>query len=210
MFQRKPASARLFATLTFRRSWSTQSYRLKIIASSNTVGWTCLASGARCCITPATNPTVMRGRIHHRALQPLLSSSSKYLPFARARTFKRKYAEAMLSLALERRLSSEDIFALYCNEVYLGQRGAVAVRGVGEAARIYFGKELADLSLGEAATIAGMIQGPARYSPLNHQEAAQQRRNMVLAAMARDVLIDAAQAAGDSERTRWCDCCFQL
>ncbi len=84
------------------------------------------------------------------------------------RTFKRKYAEAMLSLALERRLSKEDIFALYCNEVYLGQRGAVAVRGVAEAARIYFGKDLQDVSLGEAATIAGMIQGPARYSPLHH------------------------------------------
>ena len=43
----------------------------------------------------------------------------------------------MLSVALERRLSKEDIFALYCNEVYLGQRGAVAVRGVSEAARVY-------------------------------------------------------------------------
>jgi penicillin-binding protein 1B len=115
------------------------------------------------------------------------------------RTFRRKYAEAMLSVALERRLSKEDIFALYCNEVYLGQRGAVAVRGVSEAARVYFGKELRDLSLGEAATIAGMIQGPARYSPLNHQEAAQQRRNLVLVAMARDGWIQAEQAAAISK-----------
>jgi penicillin-binding protein 1B len=110
------------------------------------------------------------------------------------RTLRRKYAEAMLSLALEQRLSKEDIFALYCHEVYLGQRGAVAVRGVEEAARIYFGKELKDISLAEAATIAGMIQGPARYSPLHHQEAAQARRNVVLAAMARDGWIDARQA----------------
>ena len=58
------------------------------------------------------------------------------------RTFRRKYAEAMLAFALERRLSKEDIFALYCNEVYLGQRGAVAARGVSQAAIIYFGKEL--------------------------------------------------------------------
>ena len=55
------------------------------------------------------------------------------------RTLRRKYAEAMLSYALERRLSKEDIFALYCNEVYLGQRGAVTVRGVEEASRVYFG-----------------------------------------------------------------------
>src|SRR5574341_547836 len=70
------------------------------------------------------------------------------------RTFRRKYAEAMLAFSLERRLSKEDIFALYCNDVYLGQRSVVAVRGVDQAARVYFGKELKDLSLGEAATIA--------------------------------------------------------
>ena len=111
------------------------------------------------------------------------------------RTFQRKYAEAMLSVALERRLSKPDIFALYCNEVYLGQRGAVAVRGVEEAARIYFGKELKQLSLAEAATVAGMIQGPTRYSPTQHPEAAQARRNLVLEAMARDGWINAEQAA---------------
>ena len=111
------------------------------------------------------------------------------------RTLRRKYAEAMLAFALERRLSKEDIFALYCNEVYLGQRGAVAVRGVEEAARVYFGKELKDTSLGEAATIAGMIQGPMRFSPTQHTEATQARRNVVLDAMARDGWINAEQAA---------------
>ncbi len=111
------------------------------------------------------------------------------------RTLRRKYAEAMLAFALERRLSKQDIFALYCNEIYLGQRGAVAARGVREAAHIYFGKELKDLSLGEAATLAGMIQGPVRYSPVRHAEAAQARRNMVLEAMVRDGWINAAQYA---------------
>jgi penicillin-binding protein 1B len=115
------------------------------------------------------------------------------------RTLQRKYAEAMLSVALERRLSKADIFALYCNEVYLGQRGAVAVRGVEEAARIYFGKELKELSLAEAATVAGMIQGPIRYSPTQHAEAAQARRKLVLEAMARDGWIDAEQAAATSK-----------
>jgi penicillin-binding protein 1B len=109
------------------------------------------------------------------------------------RTWRRKYAEAMLSFALEQRLTKEDIFALYCNEVYLGQRGAVAVRGVQEASRIYFGKELRDLSLNEAATISGMIQGPSRYSPTQHSEAARARRNMVLQAMTRDGWISAEQ-----------------
>ncbi|HUE82454.1 MAG TPA: PBP1A family penicillin-binding protein [Pyrinomonadaceae bacterium] len=110
------------------------------------------------------------------------------------RTFRRKYAEAMLALALERQLSKEDILALYCNEIYLGQRGAIAVRGVEQAAQIYFGKQLSDLSLSEAATIAGMIQGPARYSPQRHPEAAKARRNLVLSAMAAANFISEAEA----------------
>ncbi len=111
------------------------------------------------------------------------------------KTLRRKYAEAMLAFALERRLPKEDILALYCNEVYLGQRGAVAARGVKEAAHIYFGKELKDLSLAEAATLAGMIQGPVRYSPVQHVEAARRRRDMVLEAMERDGFISAAESA---------------
>jgi len=111
------------------------------------------------------------------------------------RTFRRKYAEAMLAFSLERRLSKEDIFALYCNEIYLGQRNVVAVRGVDQAARIYFGKELKDLTLNDAATIAGMIQGPSRYSPIQHNEDARMRRNMVLGTMVRDGYITLEQAA---------------
>jgi penicillin-binding protein 1B len=109
------------------------------------------------------------------------------------KTFERKYAEAMLSIALERRLSKKDIFALYCNEIYLGQRGAVAVRGLKEAARVFYGKGLRELSLGEAATLAGMIQSPAHYSPLRHPEAARMRRNVVLAAMQQNGCITPEQ-----------------
>ena len=116
------------------------------------------------------------------------------------KTLQRKYAEAMLSLALERRLSKNDIFALYANEIYLGQRGAVTVRGVKEAARVYFGKELRDLSLAEAATLAGMIQSPARYSPVRHTEAARTRRNTVLAAMQENRWITADEYKTASEQ----------
>lgn len=111
------------------------------------------------------------------------------------RTLRRKYAEAMLAFTLERRLSKEDIFALYCNEIYLGQRGVVAVRGVDQAARTYFGKEMNELTLSEAATIAGMIQSPSRFSPMRHNDAARARRNTVLGTMARDGFISVDQAA---------------
>lgn len=115
------------------------------------------------------------------------------------RTFRRKYAEAMLAFTLERRLSKEDIFALYCNEVYLGQRGAVGVRGVEQAARVYFGKDLKDLTLAESATIAGMIQSPNRYAPDRHADAAVARRNTVLGVMVRDGFITLEQAGTASK-----------
>jgi penicillin-binding protein 1B len=114
------------------------------------------------------------------------------------RTLARKFNEALIATALERRLSKQDIFALYCNEIYLGTRGAVAMHGVAQAARVYFGKDVADLTLAEAATIAGMIQSPARYAPDRHPEQTQARRNVVLAAMLRDGAITSAQAQAAS------------
>ncbi|MFN2455381.1 MAG: penicillin-binding protein 1A [Pyrinomonadaceae bacterium] len=117
------------------------------------------------------------------------------------KTYRRKFAEAMLAATLERRLSKEDIFALYANEIYLGQRGSSAVRGVASAARVFFGKELKDLSLAEAATIAGMIQSPTRYAPDRHAEAATTRRNTVLAAMLREGYITSVEAAAAINET---------
>jgi penicillin-binding protein 1B len=114
------------------------------------------------------------------------------------KTLQRKYAEAMLAIALERRLSKRDIFALYCNEIYLGQRSATSVRGVKEAAAVFFGKELRELTIAEAATLAGMIQSPAHYSPLRHPDAAQVRRNVVLAAMQANGAISREQSEAAS------------
>ncbi|HSK63631.1 MAG TPA: PBP1A family penicillin-binding protein [Pyrinomonadaceae bacterium] len=114
------------------------------------------------------------------------------------KTLQRKYAEAMLSIALERRLSKKDIFSLYCNEIYLGQRGAISVRGVKEAAAVFFGKDLGALTVAEAATIAGMIQSPANYSPLRHVREAQARRNVVLAAMQANGAITREQSEAAS------------
>ncbi|MDT7778119.1 MAG: penicillin-binding protein [Acidobacteriota bacterium] len=115
------------------------------------------------------------------------------------RTLRRKFREAVLASVIERRMSKEDILALYCNEIYLGQRGSIAVRGVRQAARVFFGKELKDLSLAEAATIAGMIQSPGRYAPDRHADNARARRNTVLAAMLRDgaINVEEARAACD-------------
>jgi penicillin-binding protein 1B len=99
------------------------------------------------------------------------------------RTFHRKFEEAFLALALENRLSKEEIFTLYINEIYLGQQGDIAIRGFAEASRYYFGKDLDQLSLAETAFLAGLIRGPSYYSPQSNPERALTRRNEVLRSM---------------------------
>ncbi|MBV8858207.1 MAG: PBP1A family penicillin-binding protein [Acidobacteria bacterium] len=115
------------------------------------------------------------------------------------RTLQRKFREAALAAVIENRIGKRDIFALYCNEIYLGRRGSIAVRGVRQAARVFFGKDLKDLSLAESATIAGMIQSPGRYAPDRHPEQARARRNVVLAGMLRDGAITQEQARAAAE-----------
>ncbi|MBI2818016.1 MAG: PBP1A family penicillin-binding protein [Acidobacteria bacterium] len=99
------------------------------------------------------------------------------------RTFKRKAEETLVAFQMERRLSKQEIFEYYCNKVYLGQRGGFSISGFGEAAQSYFGKDIRDLTLPEAAFLAGIIRGPNLYSPHRNPEAAVRRRNQVLQAM---------------------------
>jgi penicillin-binding protein 1B len=96
------------------------------------------------------------------------------------RTLTRKINEAILSTALEWRYSKDQILEAYLNEIYLGQWGGSAVRGIGAAARAYFGKEVHQLTLPEAALLAGMIRAPNSYSPLSNPERARERRDVVL------------------------------
>lgn len=116
------------------------------------------------------------------------------------KTLQRKLMEQVLAVRLEQRLTKHDILELYLNEVYLGHRGSFAVHGVAEGARLFFGRDVANLSLAQAATIAGVIQAPQTYSPFRHPERARLRRNVVLATMAEaDYLPDdlAARAADE-------------
>ena len=96
------------------------------------------------------------------------------------RTLSRKLNEAWLSTALEWRYSKDQILEAYLNEIYLGQVGGSAVRGIGAASRAYFGKEVHQLTLSEAALLAGMIRGPNSYSPTANPDRARERRDVVL------------------------------
>jgi penicillin-binding protein 1B len=100
------------------------------------------------------------------------------------RTWKRKLSDAYMSILLENRLSKEQIFELYCNEVYLGQAGSFSIVGLGEGANAFFNKNIRELTLDEAATLAGLITAPNRQNPLRHKERALSRRNLVLDLMA--------------------------
>jgi len=99
------------------------------------------------------------------------------------RTFFRKLREAWLAALVESRYSKERILEAYLNEIYLGQRGPIAMRGVGSASRAYFGKEVHQLTTPEAALIAAIIRGPNIYSPAVDPDRARDHRNIVLGQM---------------------------
>src|ERR1700733_6647559 len=107
------------------------------------------------------------------------------------RSFHRKVQEAMLAIQIERRFTKTQIFTLYANQIFLGH----GVYGFEAASEYYFSKPAKLLTLDEAAMLAGLPKGPGVYSPINHPERAQKRRNLVINAMLEDGKITAAQAA---------------
>lgn len=126
---------------------------------------------------------------------------AKNLFLSARRTPLRKLREAAMAVTLEDRYDKPSILEAYLNEVYLGQDGPAAIHGVGAAARYYFGKDAADLTLSESALLAGMIRAPNRYTPVRHPERARARRDLVLALMLDQERI-AEQAARTARRAR--------
>jgi penicillin-binding protein 1B len=107
------------------------------------------------------------------------------------RSVVRKLREQFISIVLETRATKEEILELYLNEVYLGHRGSFAIHGVAAAARTYFAKDLSNLTVGEGALIAGVIQSPANHSPFASLDRARDRRDVVLQAMHDAGFLDA-------------------
>jgi len=106
------------------------------------------------------------------------------LQSARARSVRRKLLEVFVSIVLTSRASKDEILEMYLNGIPLGQRGSFAIVGVAEASRLFFGKDMSNVSLAEAAMIAGVIQQPSALSPFNNPAGSKGRRNVVLQAMA--------------------------
>ncbi|MBI3288311.1 MAG: PBP1A family penicillin-binding protein [Elusimicrobia bacterium] len=114
---------------------------------------------------------------------------SKNLFLSSHRTLRRKISEAALALYLELRLDKRRILTLYLNHIYLGQDGPASVMGARSAARHYFSKEVADLTLPESAMIAGVIRGPGIYNPFRDPDSARSRRDHVLRRMREEGMI---------------------
>jgi penicillin-binding protein 1B len=116
--------------------------------------------------------------------------------FSTKREWRRKAKEILMAAEIDERFSKQQVFELYANDIYLGNRGSFSIRGFGEAAQAYFGKDVRELNAGEAAFLAGIIRAPNRYSGAErHMDRAEEARDRVLAQMVEDGYLTAAEEA---------------
>ncbi len=125
---------------------------------------------------------VVRQR-HEQGASTITMQLSRGFFLTPEKTVRRKLTEMLIAEEMEQKFSKQQILEFYANWVNLGQRGSFAISGFAEASQAYFNKDLKDITLPEAALLAGIIQGPSRLSPYRHPERALERRNLVLDSM---------------------------
>jgi penicillin-binding protein 1B len=130
----------------------------------------------------------LTGRGRRQGGSTLTQQLVKNLYLTQEKTLSRKSQELILAVLLEARYSKKQILEAYLNEIYMGGGSGVSLMGMGAASRAFFGKDANQLDLAEAATLGGMIQSPANYSPMaapiGHPDKAKARRDWVLGRMA--------------------------
>ncbi len=136
---------------------------------------------------------IVRGR-HEQGGSTITMQLSRGFFLSPEKTVRRKLIEMLIAEEMEQKFSKQQIFDFYANWVPLGQRGSFAISGLAEAAESYFNKDLKDITLPEAALLAGLIQRPSYLSPYRHPKRAMDRRNTVLDAMVETHAITAEQA----------------
>lgn len=148
-------------------------------------------------IDPIAIARAMATNIKQRRLaqggSTLTQQLAKNLFLTKERSIARKALEAVSAILLETAYTKDQILELYLNEVFIGQEGRFAIHGFSEAAQSFFAKRVSELSLAEAATLAGLVKAPTTYSPRKNPEAATERRNLVLQKMQELNFITAAQ-----------------
>ena len=131
---------------------------------------------------------------HYQGASTITMQVARTFFLSTDRNWRRKLSEAMISLELEQRFNKQQIFELYANEVYLGNRGSFGIRGFSEASVAYFGKDMRQLSLSECAYLAGIIRAPNYYSSADrHPERGAQARDRVLPQMLENKYITAEE-----------------
>ncbi len=143
---------------------------------------------------------LLRDILHRRSAQgasTITQQLSRGIYLKPEKTITRKIKEMVLALQIERNFSKQEILALYLNQIYLGN----GVYGVQSASKLYFGKDVSEMTLGECAMLTGLIPSPERFSPFNSQEKAKQRRHLVLQRMLAEHYITAQEAAAAETET---------
>jgi len=125
----------------------------------------------------------IRTQSHTQGASTLSMQLARSLLLTTERTWRRKAPEILITMHLERKLTKEEIFEHYANQIYLGRVGSFNIHGFGEGAQVFFGKDLRQLTTPEAALLAGVIQSPSRFNPLRYPERARTRRNIILLMM---------------------------
>ena len=141
----------------------------------------------------ATWIDLIRGR-HEQGGSTITMQLSRGFFLTPEKTVKRKLTEMLIAEELEQKFTKQQIFEFYGNWVDLGQRGSFAISGFAEATKAFFNKDLKDITLPEAALLAGLIQRPSYLSPYRHPERALERRNIVLESMVETHVITREQA----------------
>ena len=118
----------------------------------------------------------LRSGSHGQGASTITMQVARNFFLSREKTYTRKLKEILLAFEMERALSKDEILELYINKIFLGQRAY----GFGAAARVYYGRDLADLSLPEIAMLAGLPKAPSRDNPVRNPVRAEERRNYVL------------------------------
>ncbi len=139
---------------------------------------------------PGAAVSNLRSGRRGQGFSTLTMQLSRVLFLTPEKTYERKIKEILLAFQIEKNFTKEEIFTLYCNQVYFGHGNY----GVQAAAEFLFSKPIKDLTLAEAALVAGLPQNPSRLSPLEHKERSLQRRNHVLERMVDEKYIPREEA----------------
>ena len=137
---------------------------------------------------------IIGDRKHRGGASTLTMQLAKLLFVQDTGTIKYKITQILMAFHLEHRFTKKQIFEAYANQINLGQRGSFSIDGFGEAARVYFGKDVRQLDLAEGAMLAGIIQRPNYFNPFRHPERTIERRNIVLDSMVETGAISKEQA----------------